>query len=218
MARKHANYHEIRDKMEPGDIVAFSGKGDFSEMIKWATRSDVSHIAVVMQTKLLIDDKPQDGIFNEIIESTTLNGFSGVSVNRISGRIEQYDGDVWWLPLSKGVKKKLDRQKLFDFLLHQEGKPYDMPQAIKSALDALDRVPLLERATHNIEDFSKFFCSELAAAALEEAGVIKKINASEVTPIDLCMFNIYQKDYYQLKGVGQDIKGFNSLQPDGWGM
>jgi hypothetical protein len=65
--------------------------------------------------------------------------------------------------------------------------------------------------------FSQFFCSELAAAGLEAGGVIKSINASEVTPIDLCKFNLYQSDYYQIKGGKRIIGGFNTLSPEGWG-
>jgi hypothetical protein len=111
----------------------------------------------------------------------------------------------------------MDKKKFYDFLIHQERKEYDMPQAVKSALDAFDRVPLVGRATHNQEDFSRFFCSELVAAALEVAGAIKSINASEVTPIDLCTFALYEDDYYQLKGDRKEIRGYNSTDPTGWG-
>jgi hypothetical protein len=92
-----------------------------------------------------------------------------------------------------------------------------MPQAIKSALDALDKVPLVGNLTHNAEDFSRFFCSELVAAALEAAGAISHINASEVTPIDLCSFALFENDYYQLKGNRKEIRGYNATSPTGWG-
>ncbi len=206
--------------MQPGDIIAFSGKGNFSEIIKWATRAPVSHVGIILQSKLLIGNTPQDGFFNQIIESTSLNGFSGVSISRLSDRVDTYDGEMWWLPLSEKSRSKLKAKEFYDFLLHQEKKPYDMPQAVKSALDALDNVPLIGKATHNIEDFSSFFCSELAAAALEVGQVVSNINSSEVTPIDLCMFDIFQNDYYQIEGKGKekDIRGYNTLSPDGWGL
>lgn len=225
MAMKVAKYSELRDEMLPGDIIAFSGKGHFSEIIKWATRAPVSHIGIILQSKLLIGSTPQQGFFNQIIESTSLNGFSGVSVSRLSDRVQTYDGDMWWLPLSETSRKKLKPKKLYDFLFHQKRKPYDIPQAMKSALDALDNIPLLGKATHNIEDFSSFFCSELAAAGLEAGKVIKNINSSEVTPIDLCMFSLYRDDYYQIKdeeqkitGQEQEIGGYNTLSSHGWGM
>jgi hypothetical protein len=206
--------------MQPGDIIAFSGKGNFSEIIKWATRAPVSHVGIVLQSKLLIGNTPQDGFFNQIIESTSLKGFSGVSISRLSDRVDTYDGEMWWLPLSRKSRSNLKTKEFYDFLLHQERKPYDMPQAVKSALDALDNIPLLGKATHNIEDFSSFFCSELAAAALEVGQVVSNINSSEVTPIDLCMFSLYKEEYYQIEGKGEekDIKGYNTLSPDGWGQ
>lgn len=210
-------YKEVRKQMKPGDIVAFGGKGNFSEIIKWATRSTVSHVGIIMQSKMLIDDKPQAGMFNQIIESTSLNGFSGVTISRLSDRVDTYSGEMWWLPLSNKSKEKLEFEKFFNFLLHQNRKEYDMPQAVGSALDALDKVPVVGRITRNEEDFSRFFCSELAAAGLEAGGVIGSINASEVTPIDLCKFNIYAPDYYQIKGGLKPIGGYNTLDPEKWG-
>jgi hypothetical protein len=217
-AHQVAKYEAVRDRMQPGDVVAFGGKGDFSDIIKWATRASVSHVGVILQSKLTFEGTPQPGYFNQIIESTSLNGFSGVSISRLSDRLFSYEGDLWWLPLATPARGRLDLKTFYDFLLHQEHKPYDTPQAIKSALDDLDKIPLLGRMTRNVEDFSRFFCSELVAAGLEAGGVIRKINASEVTPIDLCMFDLYQDEYYQLKGRQKVIRGYNTLDPEGWGF
>lgn len=218
MSGEMVEYAEVRAKMQPGDIIAFAGTSDFSELIKWVTRSSVSHIGIILQSKLLIGDSAQDGFFNQIIESSTINGFSGVSINRLSDRIHAYDGQVWWLPLSDSARENLNQQAFYNFLLHQEKKPYDLPQALCSAADELESIPLLGKATHNVEDFSRFFCSELAAAGLEKGGVVDNINASEVTPVDLCRFNIYQRDYFQIKGLPKKINGYNSLEPTGWGI
>lgn len=217
MPRQRISYEEARNRMKPGDVIAFSGKGNFSEIIKWATRASVSHVGVILQSKLLIEGQPQQGYFNQIIESTSLNGFSGVSISRLSDRLATYDGEMWWLPLGDAVRSRLDLQKFYDFLIHQEHKEYDMPQAVKSALDALDKAPLVGGLTYNVEDFSRFFCSELVAAGLEAGSAIRSLNSAEVTPIDLCMFNIYQPVYYQLKGVDKDIRAHNTMSPEGWG-
>ncbi len=223
---KISNYNNLRSSMSPGDVIAFGGKGTFSEIIKWATRAPVSHVGVILQSKLYYDDRSQPGFFNQIIESTSLNGQSGVTITRLSDRIDSYDGEIWLLPLRSDLKQKMDKKKYYDFLIHQDRKPYDMPQAIKSALDLIDDAVSPGVFTHNLEDFSRFFCSELVAAALENAGVIDHLNASEVTPVDLCSFNIYEDYYYQMKGhktVGAseikrvEIKGVNSLNPNGWG-
>ena len=205
---KTAKYSSIRDNMQPGDVIAFSGKGYFSEIVKFATKSPISHVGIVLKSKLMLGNSPQAGYFNQIIESTSLEGFSGVSITRISDRVNTYDGSIWWLPFSEESRRGLDLQKFYNFLLHQNGKQYDMPQAIKSALTLFE----------NKEDFSKFFCSELAAAGLEFGGAIKNINASEVTPADLCSFGLYSKDYYQIKGDYMQINGFNSVWADDWGI
>lgn len=219
MSMQKTTYAQIRSKMKPGDVIAFGGKGDFSNIIKWATRSNVSHVGVIMQSVMRSDTASNPkGFFNQIIESTTLNGFSGVSISRLSDRIRHYNGEMWWLPLSLASRKALDLRTFFNFCLHQKGKPYDISQAVKSALDALDKIPFVGRLTHNVEDFSRFFCSELVAAALEKGGVIKKINASEVTPIDLCHFRLYRNTFYQIKGTRKVIKYFNKLDPVGFGM
>lgn len=209
-------YEEAREKMQPGDVIAFSGKGDVSEIIKLFTRSEVSHVGVVFKTKQLNDTDP-DRFMNTLMESTSLDGTSGVLMTLLSDRVKTYDGNLWWLPLSAVSRKKLKIVEFFDFLVKQEGKAYDTKQAIKSAIDALDDIPFLRGLNYNKEDFSKFFCSELVTAALEYAGVINNVNSSEVTPIDLCNFSIYDNSYYQLKGADTLIKGFNSVKPDGWG-
>ena len=218
MSWQKAKYADVRSKMKPGDVIAFGGKGNFSELIKWATRSTVSHVGVIMQSKMILEGEAQTGFFNQIIESTSLNGFSGVVISRLSDRIRTYGGDIWWLPLRTAVHAKLKLKKFFDFCLHQKGKPNDTPQAVKSALDALDNVPIIGGATYNVEDFSKFFCSELVTAALKKGGVIKRINSSEVTPVDLCTFNLYHRNYFQLAGTRKFINGHNSSDPEGFGI
>ena len=42
MQLKMKDYWQIRKEVKPGDIIAFGGKGNFSELIKWATRATVS--------------------------------------------------------------------------------------------------------------------------------------------------------------------------------
>ncbi|MCP4748192.1 MAG: hypothetical protein GY874_18955 [Desulfobacteraceae bacterium] len=219
MSCQIAHYRDIRKKMHPGDVIAFGGKKNISEIIKWATKSSVSHVGIILQSILFINNEQQDGILNQIIESTSLNNFSGVTISRLSNHIDTYDGEIWWLPLSDESRLNLNYSKFFDFLLRQNSKKYDILQAIKSALDTLDQIPFIGETTLNCEDFSKFFCSELVAAGLEAGGVIGSINASEVTPIDLCKFDIYAPQYYQIKGREEKaISGYNSLNPERWAI
>jgi hypothetical protein len=58
----------------------------------------------------------------------------------------------------------------------------------------------------------------LAAVALDAGGAITTINASEVTPIDLCKFELYADNYTQISGDKKIISGYNTLNPEGWGQ
>jgi hypothetical protein len=221
MAMQQLSYKEARPLMKPGDVIAFGGKGHLSEIIKFATRAEVSHVGVILQTQVVEDNT--DRFFNQIIESTSLHGFNGVTISRLSDRFQIYPGEIWWLPLRQEIwQKKFDRKAFYNFLFNQarERKGYDMPQAIKSALDALEQLPFgIQGPGHNSEDFSRFFCSELVAAGLEIAGAVPAINASEVTPIDLCRWNIFEPDYYLLKGnPSKTISRFNTLNPSDWNV
>lgn len=215
MPPQKMDYQQARHLMQPGDVIAFGGSGLFSKIIKLATYSDVSHVGVILKTQIM--GAQSDQFFNQIIESTG----DGVSINRFSQTLAEYKGDVWWLPLSQELRsEQFDVNAFFNFLYRQAAidVSYDLTQALASAVDAFEKMPWANSDIgRNEEDFSKFFCSELVAAALEKAGAIDAINASEVTPIDLCRWNIYQGDYFLLKGdEKKSISRFNSSAPNAW--
>lgn len=184
-------YRTARPLMRSGDIIAFGGNGFISEVIKYKTKCNVSHVGIILQSTVV------DGVMiNQIIESTSLNdGFAGVQINRMRLHMLKYNGEIWWLPLSDQARKRLNLNAYFNFLMDQTGKPYDAPQAIGSAIDILPEQK---------EDINKLFCSELVVSSLEMAGVLDEINASEQTPADVCRLNIYD-EVYQLKGSPRKI-------------
>lgn len=197
-----AKYHQMRKDIQDGDVIAFGGRGMVSNLIKLTTRSNVSHVALVMRSVSNTGER-----LNQIIESTTLNNYAGVVVNRLSNRLKEYDGDVWWLPLKQEFRNKARNKEAYKWLLKQKRKAYDTKQAIGSGLDLL---------WNNIENFDKLFCSELISAFYEKVDIVGEINSSEVIPIDLCMFNLYEKNYYQLKGKRKEIRGYNTVPPGSW--
>ena len=190
---KQIDYKEARKLMLPGDVIAFGGKGLISAVIKNVTNCNVSHVGVILQTKV---PTTEGHFINQIIESTSLgDGFAGVQINRMSIRIKKYNGDIWWLPLSLDTRAKFDQGLFFSFLLEQVGKEYDIPQAIGSALDYIP---------DNREDFDKLFCSELVHAGLVVGGVIEDGNSSEQTPADNCRMQIY-REVCQLVGKPKEL-------------
>lgn len=224
MTWSRATYDEIRHEIRPGDVIAFGGKGGFAGVIKWATLGTVNHVAIVLSSDAPADGAPPEGpsqpqtLRVRIIESTSaLDKFPGVNARDLGERMEGHLGEVWWLPLKEETRQKLDLGTFQRFLHQQLGKGYDSVQAIKSAVDDFEDAPLFGYLTHSKEDFSRFFCSELVAAGLEAGGAIGSLNCSEVTPMDLCTFSIYQETYYQLKGERRLIEGYNRVDPEGFG-
>jgi len=210
MGMQQIAYKEARPKMKPGDVIAFGGTGATSWVIKKATCSMVSHVGVILQTKVLDEDEGR--FFNLLIESIG----SGVRTPRLSFVLENCGGSVWWLPLRKDLRENsFDATKFYNFLYAQEGKAYDSWQAARAGVDKLDKLFAgIHGPSYNREDFDKFFCSELVAAGFEKSGIIENVNASEVTPIDLCRWNIFEDDYYQLYHVKpKEISDFNTCEP-----
>lgn len=195
-------YEQNRPQMKTGDVIAFSGRGGFSEVIKWATRSIYSHVGIIMEIEM-------GGGFDQsilLIESTTLttlpeaknNGeiLKGVQIHWLSKRVETYNGSVWWVPL----KNPLPQDKMIQmqsWLRDTRNKrtAYDSAQALGAGIDLFDKLGLA-----NHPDFSTLFCSELVSKALQIAGVVApQINPSEITPADVVNFNCLQHPPVLLK-------------------
>lgn len=204
MSMLYRSYADIRDQIQTGDVIAYGGKGLLSGGIKGATNSPVSHVGIALRTEIISSAQEHAGKVLFTIESTSLDGFHGVVVSQLSLRIKQYDGDVWWLPLNAVSRAKLKIDVLADFLLRQDHKPYDYLQAVTSPLGFQQ------------EDWSRWFCSELAVAGYETAGLFSCINSSIVTPRQLCQVNIFVDEYVQVKGKEKRIDDYNNISVDEW--
>jgi hypothetical protein len=206
---RHSTYKAIRNTLKPGDVLAWGGPGPVSAGIKFATRSNVSHVSIVLHTMCVGGMDP----IVSMIESTSLgDGDSGVNIVRVSTAVKKYEGEVWVLPLRDDVFKELHIVDFTSWLIKQDGKKYDTPQAIMSAIDG--PVP------DSPEDFSKLFCSELDTGALKKGRLFESdlvrpllieaefdpydMNASEMTPADVCKFNIYNETV-QIKGRSLEL-------------
>lgn len=180
-------YKDLRSKMKTGDVISFNGKGWFSWLIKWKTRSDISHVGIVYRTK-------GDRVI--IMESTSLNNIAdcktgefikGVQQQYLSDRIDTYKGKIYWRPLNVEIKKT-KQNKMSSWLKDKHGKhtPYDTLQALGSGADIL--------LPENDEDFKKLFCSELVCKALQLADVVgEELNASEQTPADVIKYGCLEE-------------------------
>ena len=173
-------YSEIRDSLNTGDIVLFSGKGRISSFIKWFTKSPWSHVGMVIcspewNMKLLWESTT----LSKIKDITSGEARQGVQLVPLSERIRAYDGRIGIRKL-QGVSVSTEmKQKLMEFRQEVKGRPYEESklELLKSAYDG----PF----GHNEEDLSSLFCSELVAEAYQRMGFVSlSLPSNEFTPAD----------------------------------
>ncbi len=189
---KQKQYSTIRPTLKTGDLIAFGGRTFISANIKMITKSNVSHVGMVLRVNTEQASVP----IIMIVESTSLGtGFSGVTISRLSTRIESSDDDIWILPVA-GARNIAGIET---YLISTLGVPYDYKQALGSAIDFID---------DQDKDLNKLFCSELCNEVylqnlLTNAKAVP-LNSSEQTPIDVCNLAIY-KDVFQVNGKEKEL-------------
>jgi len=208
--------------MKTGDLIAFSGNAGFSNVIKWATRSPYSHVGMVIESDLGSGFGDSILVIESTLQTTVLDAnnkqaIKGIQLHWLSKRVELYDGAVHWLNLNTPMApEKQAEMEAWLRETHNKKVPYDYLQIYDAAIDWFDELGLT-----NQPDFSRIFCSELVAKALQIAGVIDpNINASEQTPDDVVKFICYDRpillkpmDFGQKKqpsGIWGSIQGFFS--------
>lgn len=187
-------YLEVRDKMQTGDLLCFSGLGRVSSVIKWATKSLFSHVGLVFR----MNDKTLGPVVM-VVESTSMPFLKdavtkkmrvGVQLHLLSRRLETTLGEVRWIQIPEELRERLNSQSdgflrmvLWLRQAHTEEIPYDFKQAVGAGLDTFDWAGF-----ENEPDFSALFCSEMVATAYKLWGLLPEgYNMSEATPE-----NVYQ--------------------------
>lgn len=173
-------YSAIRNELKTGDLVMFSGKGAFSDIIKYGTLSKWSHVGMILHIP--------EYDFLTVWESTTLSDVKdldtglprkGVQLVPLSDRVQKYSGEISVRRLQGDDLPKNSLRKLMDLRKELRGKRYERSKVelFKSAYDG----PL----GHNKEDLSSIFCSELVAEAYQRLGLLTEEKSSnEYTPAD----------------------------------
>ena len=172
-------YLEIRPRLDTGDIVLFSGESFVSKIIKWGTKSNWSHVGMVI--KIPVWD------FVLLFESTTLNTLldlttdrpvKGVQIVPLSHRISTYEGQIGIRLLQIERTKKM-LEDLTAFCVEMRGVPYEKNkiELLKAAYDGW--------LGENKENLSSVACSEVLAAGFKRCRVLNDRQASnERTPED----------------------------------
>ena len=201
MACIRTDLKTIHQVIRPGDIIAFGGSTTVSKLIKLTTDAVVSHVGIV------IDSSPDHNSLS-FMEATIAD--KKVVTTNLYEKMKTFEGDIWLLPLKASLRSSFNLQNFHTFLETHHNKPYDTKQALMSAFDQLDHFPEAENGlTYSDEDFTEIFCSELVAGSLEASGMIAEVNASEITPIEICGWNIFEDKYYLLQGEKDVITPYN---------
>jgi hypothetical protein len=173
------SYMDIRDRIDTGDLVLFSGKGGVSAGIKWFTRSSWSHVGMALRLPewdmVLLWESTVINNVKDVEEGRVLQG---VQLTPLSERLARYDGDVAIRHL------EVERTPAMASALRQlreqfRGRPYEGKhiELLKSAYDG----PF----GRNHEDLSSLFCSEMVAEAYQAMDLLPPRPASnEYTPRD----------------------------------
>lgn len=160
--------------LECGDLLAFSGTGFFSNVIKWTTdpgRREISHVAVMTNE-------------NTLVEATTLGGENGVSYQNLEHKLATYPGAIWALPMTKAAREYFDEKRFRTFLYMSNQSKYSKLQAFLAPLGAGDNL-------HNWA--SNWYCSKLCAGAYIEGGVLPVTYDISCTPAKLTKAWIFDK-------------------------
>lgn len=178
-----AIYDDVRDNLDTGDIVLFSGKGLISMGLKIGSLCTWSHVAMVVRVKepdvaLLYQTTPVCKA-KDFFEGTLKNG---VQVNVMSEAVNGYNGKVAVRHLRVARTPEM-LNALSRFRQEVKNRPYEsyIIQMVKAVWDG----PL----GYVEEDLSSLFCSELVAEAYQRMGLLLSnecggIPCSEYTPKD----------------------------------
>jgi hypothetical protein len=198
-----------------GDLIFFGG-ADASDVVHIVTdvvsngiavltRSNLTHVAMVLEPSLLVAGKPQACL--NLIESTLLPGKSGPQINPADGRIQDYHGLVFLGRLSARTRSMLDWKALWAYMLSRVGPDH---YSIKTIGDFLGRMlpivgklPIFARPEKNAE-----VCSEYVAGGFR-AGGFPGLNPHADCPQTVAEWAIFE-GLEQLAGPPATIRNFNT--------
>ena len=202
-------YEQVRSQMKTGDVIAFSGNAGFSKFIKFFTRSQFSHVAIIVR-----DNSDAFGDTVTVIESTTELGIpnsdnrkviKGVQMHFLSQRIAMYDGSVYWVPLTTALSQD-GMQKMLTWLrsTYVEEVSYDYVRVLDAGLTDIEREFFQSGfKLETPQSYSQLFCSELVTKALQIAEVLdSSINPVQQTPADVLRFSCLVQPPVELKSDG----------------
>jgi len=153
--------------VQSGDALFYWGKDDFvSDAIEFVTHGP-SHVATVYDLDLTMPDGSKQTEWH-VIESTIINGVSGVQLNTLASRINGYDGAIALAPLSPRIREFLDWQRLWGCANHKLGV---VKYNVLEIGAYLANIALPGALQINKSNPDAVVCSELRAELLQAGGL-----------------------------------------------
>lgn len=163
-------YLSIRGEIHTGDLLACSGKGVISWMIKRRTSSVFSHVGLLVRLEEL-------GIERVFLLHSTAK--TGVVLLPVSRYLPAYKGSAYWVPMNHALCAKQNptyRADLLKSAFTNLGREYDARGVLKFAF------PMIRQAKES------YYCSELASQAYKDAGLI---NVQGISPGRMVTLGIF---------------------------
>lgn len=167
-----ATLDQIEAAAQTGDLLFFSGRRLFSWLIRFRSMSKWSHVGFAYHS-------PATGLC--VIES-----LEGYGVRCVPFSVwRQWRGDVGLYRLNEFHRDRGVPGKAVDFAIGHIGKAYASPhQFVRSFSLLWSRISHLLRRPDD-EDPQRFFCSELVAQSLSDAGMRFVEHPARIKPGDL---------------------------------
>ncbi len=157
-------YEAVRDQVLDGDILLCSATDPFSRMIRWATRSPWSHVAIAFRMEEIDRVMVLECVAKIGVRAVPLSTF----IARTSGGISPYPGRIL-LARHKGMSAKSRRRpmkRMAAFGFDRLGDRFSQAEAAKIALRIL--LGRLRRRLHpSLGPKHEFICSEYVARCLK---------------------------------------------------
>lgn len=162
------SYEEIRGEVRDGDLLLCSSNDAFSRLIRWATRSPWSHVAIAFRMDEIDRVMVLECVERLGVRAVPLSSF----IARTSGGIEPYPGQIL-LARHKGLSAKSrvrPMKRMAGFAFGRLGDRFSQAETLKIALRiVLGRFKVRLHPIFAPKD--EFICSEYVARCLEGVGV-----------------------------------------------
>lgn len=190
-------YNKYSSDFKTGDLILFnenniySPLNIFSYLIKYFTKSDWSHIGMIVRDPEFTEKPLEKGLYLwessfDFQDCEDKKMKLGVQIVKLEDKIKNYDGIIHWRKLDPGnVEITNEKLKIIHDLVH--AKPYDL-----NIFDWINA--LFEKVSKPVE--SRYFCSALVGRIYEFLGLIDDdIDWSIIRPSSFSMENMQDKTH-----------------------